>query len=101
MRNTLILFNVGALMVFAFGHRVWEKDAGKREKNSVVWTNIAQFGFVGWAIYHTGWQAYLLVEIPILLMACGAGVWLFYVQHNSIRPIGSVRLAVLQSWHGW
>ena len=29
-----------------------------------------------------GWAAFLLVEVPVLLIACGAGVWLFYVQHN-------------------
>ena len=29
-----------------------------------------------------GWQAFLLVEIPILLIATSAGVWLFYVQHQ-------------------
>jgi len=82
LRNPFILFTIGATLVFAVFHRFWEKGAGKREKNSVIWTNIALFGFVGWIIYHIGWQAFLLVELPILLMACGAGVWLFYVQHN-------------------
>jgi omega-6 fatty acid desaturase (delta-12 desaturase) len=82
MRNPLILFTVGAMIVFVFTHRFWEKEAGKREKNSVIWTNIALFAFIGWAIYHIGWQAYLLVELPILLITCGTGVWLFYVQHN-------------------
>jgi omega-6 fatty acid desaturase (delta-12 desaturase) len=82
MRNPIILFTIGALIVFVFSHRFWDKSAGKREKNSVIWTNIALLGFVGWTIYHIGWQAYLLVEIPILLMGCGLGVWLFYVQHN-------------------
>jgi omega-6 fatty acid desaturase (delta-12 desaturase) len=48
----------------------------------VIWTDIALLGFIGWTVYHIGWQAYLLVEVPILLMACGAGVWLFYIQHN-------------------
>ncbi len=82
MRNPLILFTVGATLVFTITHRFWTPSSGKRERNSVVWTNIALFGFIGWTIYHIGWQAYLLVELPILLMAFGAGVWLFYVQHN-------------------
>ena len=82
MRNPLILFTIGATLVFVFTHRIWSSTAGRRERNSVIWTNIALFGFIGWTIYHIGWQAYLLTEIPILLMACGAGVWLFYVQHN-------------------
>jgi omega-6 fatty acid desaturase (delta-12 desaturase) len=82
MRNPLILFTIGATIVFVLTHRVWTAKSGRRERNSVIWTNIALFGFVGWTIYLIGWQAYLLVELPILLIACGAGVWLFYVQHN-------------------
>jgi len=82
MRSPIILFTVGAAIVFAITHRFWSPGSGKRERNSVVWTNITLIAFVGWTIYHIGWQAYLLVELPILLMACGAGVWLFYVQHN-------------------
>ena len=37
---------------------------------------------IWWLILLVGWEAFLLVEIPILLIACSAGVWLFYVQHN-------------------
>src|SRR6266540_2882761 len=67
MRNPLILFTIGASLVFVFSHRLWDKDAGKREKNSVVWTNMALLGFIGWTIYQIGWQSYLLVELHILL----------------------------------
>ena len=82
MRNPLILFTIGAVIVFALTHRFWEKNAGKRERSSVVWTNIAIAAVVGWLVIEIGWAAFLLVELPILLIACGAGVWLFYVQHN-------------------
>jgi omega-6 fatty acid desaturase (delta-12 desaturase) len=83
MRNPLFLFTVSAVFVFTVAHRFARTSAsGKRERNSVLWTNIALFAFIGWTIYHIGWQAYLMVELPILLMTSGAGVWLFYVQHN-------------------
>ena len=82
MRNQFILFTDGAVIVFALTHRFWEKDAGKRERNSVIWTNIAIAAVVGWLVIEIGWAAFLMVELPILLFACGAGVWLFYVQHN-------------------
>jgi omega-6 fatty acid desaturase (delta-12 desaturase) len=82
MRSPFILFSVGAVIVFALTHRFWEKDAGKRERNSVIWTNIAIAAVVGWLVIEIGWAAFLMVELPILLFACGAGVWLFYVQHN-------------------
>ena len=82
MRSPFILFTVGAVIVFALTHRFWEKNAGRRERSSVVWTNIAIAAVVGWLVIEIGWAAFLLVELPILLIACGAGVWLFYVQHN-------------------
>ncbi len=82
MRNPLILFTVGSFIVFAFTHRVWTPGAGKREKASVVWTNLALVILIGGLMALIGWQAFLLVEIPVLFIASSAGVWLFYVQHN-------------------
>ena len=82
MRNPVMMFTVGAVFVFVVLQRLFEKDAGKRERSSVIWTNIALAAIVGWLMLEIGWAAFLLVEMPILLFACGAGVWLFYVQHN-------------------
>jgi acyl-lipid omega-6 desaturase (Delta-12 desaturase) len=82
MRSPMILFTVGSFIVFTVTHRFFERNAGKRERSSVIWTNIAIAAVVGWMILEVGWAAFLLVEIPILLIACSAGVWLFYVQHN-------------------
>lgn len=82
MRNPMILFTIGSFIVFTLTHRFWEKESGKRERSSVIWTNIAIAAVVGWLMIEIGWAAFLLVEIPVLLIACGAGVWLFYVQHN-------------------
>lgn len=82
MRSPLILFTVGSALVFTVTHRFFEKSAGKREKSSVIWTNIALAAVIGWIMLEIGWAAFLLVEVPILLLACGAGVWMFYIQHN-------------------
>lgn len=82
MRNPMILFTIGSFIVFVVTHRFWTPDSGKRERNSVIWTNLALAGVVGCLMFMIGWQAFLLVEVPILLIACSAGVWLFYVQHN-------------------
>ena len=82
MRSPFILFTVGAAFVFAVTHRFFEKSAGPRERSSVIWTNLAIAAVVGWLILEVGWAAFLLVQLPIMLIACGSGVWLFYVQHN-------------------
>jgi omega-6 fatty acid desaturase (delta-12 desaturase) len=82
MRNPLILFTIGSLLVFVVTHRFYSPKSGKREKASVLWTNLALAGVVALLCWLVGWQAFLLVELPILFIACSAGVWLFYVQHN-------------------
>jgi acyl-lipid omega-6 desaturase (Delta-12 desaturase) len=82
LRNPLLLFTISSVLVFAVFHRFWGPEAGRREKNSVIWTNIAILAFAGWVIFEIGLKAFLMVEIPFLLFTSSAGVWLFYVQHN-------------------
>ena len=82
LRNPMFLFTITSFIIFTVTHRFFEKNAGPRERSSVIWTNIALAAVVGWMMLEVGWEAFLLVEIPILLIACSAGVWLFYVQHN-------------------
>jgi omega-6 fatty acid desaturase (delta-12 desaturase) len=82
MRSPMIMFTISSFLVFTVFHRFWGSEAGKREKNSVIWTNVAIAALYGWIIYWIGWKALLLVEIPLRLFVCSAGVWLFYVQHN-------------------
>lgn len=82
MRNPYILFTVGSFLVFALTHRFWRAGVGKRERDSVIWTNLALAAIFGLLWISIGWQAILLVEVPVLFIACSVGVWLFYVQHN-------------------
>ena len=82
LRSPMLLFTISSFLVFAVFHRFWGPEAGKREKNSVIWTNLALAAIIGGLMYLVGWKEFLLVEIPILLITSSAGVWLFYVQHN-------------------
>jgi omega-6 fatty acid desaturase (delta-12 desaturase) len=82
MRNPLILFTVGSLIVFVFVHRFWTPGSGVRERRSVIYTNLALVLIVAALTWLIGWKALLLIEIPVALLATSAGVWLFYVQHN-------------------
>lgn len=34
------------------------------------------------ATWTIGWQTYLLVQLPVIVIGGGLGVWLFYVQHQ-------------------
>jgi omega-6 fatty acid desaturase (delta-12 desaturase) len=82
LRNPMILFTVGSFIDFVILQRFPTASAGKRERTSVWWTNAALIAVIVILCNTVGWQTFLLVEIPILLIATSAGVWLFYVQHN-------------------
>jgi acyl-lipid omega-6 desaturase (Delta-12 desaturase) len=45
-------------------------------------TNVGIAALVATMIWLVGVGAFLLVQLPILLLAASAGVWLFYVQHQ-------------------
>ncbi len=81
-RNPLVLFGVSPLFLFLVLQRFPHKGVGKRERMSVHRTNLAILAVIGLACLTMGWRTYLLIQIPIAIVAFGAGVWLFYVQHQ-------------------
>ncbi|GAB4480401.1 MAG: fatty acid desaturase [Anaerolineales bacterium] len=82
MRQPLILLTVVSFYVFAISHRFWLPGTGRREKMSVVYTNLALTAVIGALVWLLGWQAVAAIQIPLLLVASAGGLWLFYVQHN-------------------
>ena len=84
-RNPLVMFTVGPLIQFIVVNRFYPAGTGRRERLSVHLTNLALALVVGLLVWRLGWQAFVLVEAPVMLLATVAGVWLFYVQHNFDR----------------
>jgi omega-6 fatty acid desaturase (delta-12 desaturase) len=69
-------------MVFLITQRLPHKGAGKRERQSVWITNLALLGILIVMSLTIGFRTYVLIQIPIMLIAGAAGIWLFYVQHQ-------------------
>lgn len=82
MRNPLILFTIGSFLVFTVFNRFGGANRGKRERYSVIWTNLALVAIVTGLSLLVGWKEFLLVQFPIAFLASSVGVWMFYVQHN-------------------
>lgn len=82
IRNPLVLFGLGQIFVFVLSHRFWAPTAGRREKLSVVWTNLALLGILLACSLTIGWQAYVLIQLPVIWLGGALGEWLFYVQHQ-------------------
>ncbi len=83
-RNPLVMFGIGPTYVFLVTNRfpVGFVRSGWRPWLSTMGTNLAIVAIAGALIYAIGLRAFLLVHVPVLLLAAMAGVWLFYVQHQ-------------------
>lgn len=81
-RNPIVLFVIAPLVVFTFWHRMPRKDAPRRERNSVWWTNLGLLVyFAGLSSIFGVWAA-IALQVSIMTCAGCFGVWLFYVQHQ-------------------
>lgn len=83
-RHPLILFVIVPTLLFVVLYRfpASQKKAMKRVRSSVYWTNLALAVMVGGLIWLIGWQAFLLIHAPIVVLSTSVGTWLFFVQHQ-------------------
>jgi omega-6 fatty acid desaturase (delta-12 desaturase) len=83
-RHPLVMFGLGPAYLFLVQHRY---PAGEALRNWRSWlspmaTNAAIALAMVAAMWLVGMRPFLLVHLPIILLASSIGVWLFYVQHQ-------------------
>lgn len=83
-RHPLALFLVGPALHFLVMHRlpVIAPRDWARERRGILWTNAGLAALVTAGSLAIGWQAFLAIWLPVVLVAASIGVWLFYVQHQ-------------------
>jgi omega-6 fatty acid desaturase (delta-12 desaturase) len=81
-RNPVVLFIIAPLFLFVIRQRFPSPKANARERHSVYAMNLAILGMAIGLSWLFGVGTYLLIQLIILMVAGGAGVWLFYVQHQ-------------------
>jgi omega-6 fatty acid desaturase (delta-12 desaturase) len=81
-RNPLVMFGVGPIWSLMIGPRIWSSKQRVRQRNSILLTNVALAIVVGAIVWLVGFQAWLLVQMPVVVLAGTLGVWMFYVQHQ-------------------
>jgi omega-6 fatty acid desaturase (delta-12 desaturase) len=86
-RHPAVLFVVGAVLHFFVLHRLPQivPRAWRRERRSILRTNLGIAAFVAGMSALVGLEAFVRVHLPIVLLSCSIGVWLFYVQHQFER----------------
>jgi acyl-lipid omega-6 desaturase (Delta-12 desaturase) len=83
-RHPIMMFGLGPAYLFIVQHRlpVGRMRGGWRPWLSTMATNVAIAVLVTIMIWLVGVGPFLLVHLPIMLLAASIGVWLFYVQHQ-------------------
>jgi omega-6 fatty acid desaturase (delta-12 desaturase) len=83
-RHPIVMFGVGPAYLFILRHRlpVGMMRGGWMPWLSTMGTNAALAVLVAAMIRLVGLGPFLLVHLPIIVLAASIGVWLFYIQHQ-------------------
>lgn len=81
-RNPFIMFTIGPLLIVLVQNRIANKKLTKLEKRNVYFTNIMVLLMAVLISLVIGIKAYLLIQLPIILISHSIGIWLFYIQYQ-------------------
>ncbi len=81
-RNPFVMFGLGPIVTLLLTPRVVSRSARPRIRRSVIGTDLALAVVIGAICWVAGWQAFLLVQLPVFMIGGSVGIWLFYVQHQ-------------------
>jgi omega-6 fatty acid desaturase (delta-12 desaturase) len=83
-RNPIVLFVIIPIVLFVILQRfpTSQSKGMNRVSSSVHWTNLALVVLLGGLIWLIGLKAFLLVQVPVMVIASTIGTWLFFVQHQ-------------------
>jgi omega-6 fatty acid desaturase (delta-12 desaturase) len=83
-RHPAVMFGLGPAYLFILRHRlpIGLMHGGWTPWLSTMGTNFAAAVIVAVLIWLIGIGAFLLMQVPAILLAATIGVWLFYVQHQ-------------------
>src|SRR4051794_565488 len=90
-RHPVVMFGVGPAYLFLVQHRL---PVGLMREGWTPWlstmlTNAAIASVVAGLMCLVGVGPFLIVHLPIMLLAASIGVWFFYVQHQFGDPAGA------------
>jgi len=81
-RNPVILLLIIPFFLFTFIFRLQGVNQTRKMHMQTHLTTLTLIVLVTLMSFWIGLEAFLLIQVPIMLIASIAGVWLFYVQHQ-------------------
>lgn len=81
-RNPIVMFGLGPIAIFMIDYRFNRRGAKRKERWNTYLTNLGIVLLYAGLCWLIGWQAFLLIQGPVMYVAALLGIWLFYVQHQ-------------------
>ncbi|MDL4841211.1 fatty acid desaturase [Aquibacillus rhizosphaerae] len=81
-RNPVVMFGLGPVYLFLVDNRFNRKGAKRKERLNTYLINVSLIAIYTLLVLTIGWQALLIIQLPILFVSGTLGIWLFYVQHQ-------------------
>jgi omega-6 fatty acid desaturase (delta-12 desaturase) len=83
-RHPLILFTLAPTFLFLVLYRFPDTHSKgwKKERASIYWTNLALGALVMIMGLTIGLKSFVLIQLPVVMLAATMGAWLFFVQHQ-------------------
>lgn len=92
-RSGPVLFLIGPMVYIFYNNRLplirlkgWESA-----NRALLWNDFFLVAIHGTLVYFLGWEALLLVHLPILVAFGTIAIWFFYVQHQHEHTYKSVK----------
>jgi omega-6 fatty acid desaturase (delta-12 desaturase) len=81
-RNPFIMLTIGPLFVIGLQNRLTKKSMSPVLKRNIYFTNLVILAVAIGMSLIIGLKAYLMIQLPVIILAHIFGIWLFYVQHQ-------------------
>lgn len=81
-RHPFVLLGIGGIATFIIGNRFSDRKMTWKQRINVYTTNffiLSASLIISWFI---GWQAFLIIQLPVMFFASMGGIYLFYLQHQ-------------------
>lgn len=82
IRSPVMMFTLGPVWALVIEPRKIPFRARRRVLRSHLYTNAAVVVMVTALVWALGWRPFLEIQLPLVFLGGGAGIWLFYVQHQ-------------------
>lgn len=81
-RNPFVMFFLGPIFIVFITNRLSDKNMARKDKLNVYFTNLVLLVMAAAISVLIGVKAFLLIQLPVILIGHMIGIWLFYIQHQ-------------------